>query len=171
MKFTDQQLDAYMNGRLKLHTNRAGKTTLMPSKPRPNDKGITPPEKRAYWRVWYLKNRAKRLAYSSKRYGKGLHPDAKTKVVLSNPSKHEFKVGPMTKAERKIAKAAYAARWRAKNRKAQLAYGKKMYHLKYSTAAKRRIAQAQAPAVVWVRAPKPTHQPKKTLLQRILGIF
>jgi len=167
VKFTDKQLKDYMAGRIKLHTTHAGKTTLMPSKPRPYDKGITPPDKRAYWRVWYLKNRAKRLAYSRKRYDKGLHPDS---AVLSSPSKHEFKVGPMTKAERKIAKAQYAAKWRAKNHKAQLAYGKKMYHERYSVAAKRRIAEAKAPAIVMVRASASVPKPK-TLLQRLFGLW
>lgn len=180
MKFTSKQLKDYMSGRLKLNTN-AGKTILMPAKPRPYDRGITPPDKRAYWRVWYLKNRDKRKAYSRERYNG--RPDS-IKAVLSNPSKHEFKVSPPTKRELKAAaragtltkadkKAAYAAKWRKKNLAHARAYGKKMYHLKYSPAAKAR-ALLSTPRLVSKglggESLKPRRKPK-SLLQRLFGVF
>ena len=79
MSFTKKEVDGYMAGKLRLYTDKNG-SRLMPKAPRKGDLGITTPQKRAYWRVWYLKNRKKRQAYSRERFLKsklGI-PTAKT---------------------------------------------------------------------------------------------
>lgn len=64
MKFTDQEAADYLAGRLRLVTSRKSKLSkLIPATRRALDKGVTSPERRAYYRVWYLQNRDKRLAY------------------------------------------------------------------------------------------------------------
>lgn len=150
MAFTKKQTEDYMAGKLKLITSSKG-SRLVPYKARPYDKGVTSPERRAYWRVWYLKNRARLMAAR------------KNRVTLTSPSKTAYKVSPMTKAEKKIAKAAYAAKWRAKNLDKQKAYGKKMYHLKYSAAAKARLLP-HSPACQTMTKPK-------SLWQKLFGWF
>jgi hypothetical protein len=68
MTFTDKEVKGYMAGKLRLHTTKDG-SRLIPKPPRKGDLGITTPKRRAYWRVWYLKNRAKQMAASRVRYG------------------------------------------------------------------------------------------------------
>ena len=81
MKFTKAQLKKYLAGELKIVTKRStGKQRLVPAGKNPLDKGVTKPEKRAYYRLWYMKNKKKREAYRKKYYAKIkrvklLHPE------------------------------------------------------------------------------------------------
>lgn len=60
-KFSPAQMKKYMAGELRLITNRKTKVSqLVPASKHGNDRGITPPEKRAYYRAWYALNGAKR---------------------------------------------------------------------------------------------------------------
>lgn len=108
MKASDKEAADYLAGKLQLVTSRStGKTKLVPYKKRSYDKGITPPAKRAYWRVWYLKNRKKRQAYSAARKAKPTTPGLPDHVVQESRARAED--------SRLAKKRAYTAQWRKKN--------------------------------------------------------
>jgi hypothetical protein len=60
---TEDQLEDYAAGKLRLTTKRTGEHNLVAAQPRGNSTSL---KRRAYYRTWYLQNRAKRLAYMSK---------------------------------------------------------------------------------------------------------
>jgi hypothetical protein len=58
MNVTDEELEQYLAGKLRLATSRkTGAVRFLPAKKRPYDVGYTSPTKRAYWRVWYLRRK------------------------------------------------------------------------------------------------------------------
>ena len=115
MKATDKELEDYMAGRIQLVTgSKSGNARFVPYKKRAFDRGITPPEKRAYWRVWYLKNRAKRRAYAQAH-----------KTNSTPPTTRPAQLETGTPAERKV---LYLKRWRARNRDRINAAARAKYH-------------------------------------------
>jgi hypothetical protein len=110
---TDQELEDYAKGKLKLVTNRKGLTRLEPVlKAHPNDHGITPPERRAYYRVWYMKNKDKRRAYS---------------VAYKARQLAKAEAQPARELSRKEKDKLYMRGWRKRNKK----YCQKYAHDKY----------------------------------------
>lgn len=131
MKPTEKELALYQDGKLRLFTDRkTGESKLVPSKGTSLDRGITSKARRAYYRVWYLRNRAKRLKHEA-----GYKLSRKAVMVRVKSA------APKTEAAKK---KAYMATYRAKNLKKIRAQARAMYHAKYSTRAKRENAALTA---------------------------
>jgi hypothetical protein len=116
---TDQELEDYAAGKLKLVTNRSGVTRMEPVlRQHPNDKGITSQDKRAYYRVWYMKNRHRRRAYARAYKAR---QQAKKKTP-AEPASHEL--------DQRVRDRNYMRGWRKRNKQYCKEYAHKKYMLR-----------------------------------------
>jgi hypothetical protein len=186
MKFTQQQIDDYAAGKLQLMTNRkTGERYFIPATRRSYDKGVTPPAKRAYWRVWYLLNHEERRAKERARYAasklrvkKGDWPgrekngaklpsisQVEQQRILAqlppvDPKTGRRPRGSLTPAQKKLLKRLNNMHYSQKHRAELNARAREAYHAKKGTG---KTGQA--------RLPKTPQAKPKGLLQRLLGWF
>ena len=121
MVISDKEVADYLAGRTRLMTNGAKKTfKFVPATTRPYDKGVTSPEKRAYWRVWSLKRRFKRLGIDIP-----THLDSKrTYKTTKKP----------VKTTNKEHRREYMMAYRARNREKLAQGAREKYHNKQKAA-------------------------------------
>lgn len=111
---TEKEMEDYVAGKLKL-SSKGGHFKLVPATHRRTDQCITPLEKRAYYRCWYLKNRKARLA----------------KQKAYNQKKRSWSISPMAYKDNEV---AYMKAWRLKNKEHCRAYAKANYLKKHPKA-------------------------------------